>query len=182
MVGFFVALEPDTYVKGALEMFPQQYRGRINRILSEAGYQLKWWVLGQMVPMGVLGVGTMIGLWLLGVPLAFTLGLFTAVMIFVPYLGSVISAVPASLVALMQGPMEMVWVLVLFTAVHLLEGYIITPLAQKRAVRLPPALTITAQITMWSLTGLLGVALATPIAAAVIVIVKMLYLHEQPEH
>jgi predicted PurR-regulated permease PerM len=78
--------------------------------------------------------------------------------------------------------MKMVWVLALFLAVHLLEGYIITPLAQKRAVRLPPALTITAQITMWSLAGLLGVALATPLAAAAIVIVKMLYLHEQPEH
>jgi predicted PurR-regulated permease PerM len=182
VVGFFVALEPGIYVRGVLALFPNQYRGRVNRILSEVGYQLKWWMLGQMFPMVVLGVGTMLGLWLMGVPLAFTLGLFTGVMIFIPYLGSLISGIPAALVALMQGPMHMVWVMVMFTGVHLLEGYILAPIAQKRAVRLPPALTITAQLTMWSLTGVLGVAVATPLAAAAVVVIKLLYLHEQPEY
>jgi predicted PurR-regulated permease PerM len=78
--------------------------------------------------------------------------------------------------------MKMVWVIALFSAVHALEGYVVTPLAQRRAVRLPPALTILAQLLMWEVAGLLGVALATPLTAAVIVLVKMLYLHEKPEH
>jgi predicted PurR-regulated permease PerM len=182
VVGFFVALEPRAYERGALEVLPASQRAKAAKIFNEIGYTMRWWVLGQLVPMAVLGIGTMIGLWLLGIPLAFTLGLFTAVMLFVPYAGSVLSAIPAVLIALLQGPMKMVWVIALFSAVHALEGYVVTPLAQRRAVRLPPALTILAQLLMWEVAGLLGVALATPLTAAVIVLVKMLYLHEKPEH
>lgn len=182
VVGFFVALEPGTYERGALEIFPQNQRAKAAKIFSEVGYTMRWWLLGQLVPMVVLGIGTMIGLWLLGIPLAFTLGLLTAIMLFVPYVGSVLSAIPALLIALLQGPMKMVWVVVLYCAVHGLEGYVITPLSQRRATRLPPALTILAQLLMWEVAGLLGVALATPLTAAVIVAVKLLYLHEEPEH
>ncbi len=182
VVGFFVALEPGTYERGALEIFPQSQRAKAAKIFIEVGHTMRWWVLGQLVPMAVLGIGTMIGLWLLGIPLAFTLGLLTAIMLFVPYVGSVLAAIPALLIALLQGPMKMVWVVVLYCAVHGLEGYVITPLSQRRAIRLPPALTILAQLLMWELAGLLGVALATPLTAAIIVVIKLLYLHEEPEH
>ena len=182
VVGFFVALEPEAYERGALQVFPTSQRGKAAKIFSEIGYTMRWWLLGQLVPMAVLGAGTMIGLWLLGIPLAFTLGLLTAIMLFVPYVGSLLSAIPAVLIALLHGPMKMVWVVALFCAVHALEGYVITPLSQRRAIRLPPALTIIAQLLMWEVAGLLGVALATPLTAAAIVLVKMLYLHEEPEH
>jgi predicted PurR-regulated permease PerM len=178
VVGFFVAVEPETYEQGFLERFPENKRRRARAILRAVGSALRWWLIGQIVPMIVLGIGTMIGLWIMGIPLAFTLGLLTAIMLFVPYVGSVLSSIPALLVALMQGPVKMLWVAVLYLMVHLLEGYVVTPISQKRAVRLPPALTIVAQLAMWTLAGLLGVALATPLTAAVLVIVKMLYLKE----
>jgi predicted PurR-regulated permease PerM len=124
----------------------------------------------------------MISLWLLGVPLAFTLGLLTGVMIFVPYIGALLSEIPAILIALRQGPTTMIYVIVLYLVIHGLEGYILTPLVQRRAVRLPPVLTVLAQLFMWIITGFLGVALATPLAAVGLVLVKMLYLNERIEH
>ncbi|MGH9584265.1 MAG: AI-2E family transporter, partial [Bryobacteraceae bacterium] len=57
----------------------------------------------------------------------------------------------------------------------------LTPMVQRRAIRLPPAVTIMAQVFMFSITGILGVAVATPLAATVIVSVKELYLHEDPK-
>jgi predicted PurR-regulated permease PerM len=64
--------------------------------------------------------------------------------------------------------------------VDILEGYVVTPLVQRRAVRLPPALTVVIQLLMWTVAGLLGVAIATPLGAACLVVIKKLYLHDQP--
>jgi len=178
VVGFFLALEPQLYREALLRLFPEHQRGRMRRLCDEIAYVLHWWLLGQLVPMVFLGVATMIGLWILNVPLAFTLGLFTGVMIFIPYLGAILSEIPAVLIALLQGPGKMVEVILLYLAVHCLEAYVLTPIVQKRAIRLPPALTILSQVLMLSLTGIFGIALATPLAATVIVIVKELYLHE----
>jgi predicted PurR-regulated permease PerM len=123
----------------------------------------------------------MIGLWLLHIKLAFTLGLFTGVMIFVPYLGAILSEIPAVLIALIQGPGKVIEVLILYLGVHVLEAYVLTPMVQRRAIRLPPAVTIMSQMFMFSITGILGIAVATPLAATVIVTVKELYLHEKAE-
>lgn len=181
VVGFFLALEPRLYRNGALHLFPENRREQIGRMLDEIGYVLHWWLLGQLVPMVFLGIATMIGLAVLHVKLAFTLGLFTGVMIFIPYLGAIISEIPAVLIALLQGPGKVIEVLILYLAVHALEAYVLTPMVQRRAIRLPPAVTIMSQVFMFSITGILGVAVATPLVATVIVIVKELYLHEKPE-
>jgi predicted PurR-regulated permease PerM len=178
VIGFFLGLNPDLYLKGVIQFVPESRRMRAREVMRATAYTLRWWLIGQFVPMIVLGAGCFIGLMILGIPLAFTLALFTAIMLFIPYIGSLISLIPASLVALMQGPGKMVEVIVLFLAIHCLEGYLITPLAQKRAVRLPPVITILAQLLMWLIAGLLGLIIATPLAAALLVLTKMLYFHE----
>ncbi|HEY6988209.1 MAG TPA: AI-2E family transporter [Bryobacteraceae bacterium] len=182
VVGFYAALNPGEYSSGLLRLIPESQRDRAREVARAVIYTLRWWLLGQLVPMIVLGAATMIGLWVLDIPLAFALGLFTALMIFIPYLGALASAIPAILVGLQQGPMTAIYVAVLYLCIHSAEGYFLTPLVQKRAVRLPPIMTILAQLLMWMITGLLGVALATPLAAAALVLVKMLYLHENVEY
>lgn len=181
VVGFYAALNPEGYAKGLLALVPAPYRERARQVAGEVIYTLRWWLLGQLVPMVVLGIATMIGLWALGVPLAFTLGLFTALMIFIPYLGALLSEIPALLVALTKGPQMMLYVLVLYLGIHGMEAYVLTPLVQKKAIRLPPIVTILSQFLMWTLTGFLGVAIATPLAATILVLVKMLYLHQNVE-
>lgn len=149
-------------------------------MFDEVAYTLRWWLLGQLVPIVVLGVSTMIGLSIMHIPLALTLGLFTATMIFIPYVGALLSEIPAVLVALMYG--KAVKVLIFYLAVHCAEAYVLTPLAQRRSVRLPPALTLLSQLLMWTLAGLLGVAMATPLAATALVLIRKLYVKEEPAH
>lgn len=182
VVGFYGALNSKVYTHGLLRLVPRKWRDRAELLGDEILYTLRWWLLGQLVPMTFLGALTMVGLWALHVPLAFTLGLFTAVMIFIPYLGALVSEIPAVLVALQQGLHTTIYVLILYLAVHGLEAYVLTPLVQKRAARLPPIVTILSEFLLWSLAGVLGVAIATPLAAAVLVVLRHLYLHEQLEH
>jgi len=91
---------------------------------------------------------------------------------------ALIAAVPALLIALAQSPRQALYVLVLYLVLQSLDGYVFTPLVQRRTVALPPALTIGAQVLLGVLFGGLGVLLATPLAASVLVLVKMLYLHD----
>ena len=182
VVGLYAAASPRDYFNGLLRLVPAEDREQVREVSREVAYTLKWWMLGQLIPMVVLGVGCMIGLWLLHVPLAFSLGLFTGVMIFVPYLGALLSEIPAVIVALAVSPMTAVYVVILYLGVHVLEGYVLTPLVQRRAVRLMPVLTILSQFFMFLVAGLLGVAIATPLTATGLVLIKRLYLHEKIEH
>ncbi len=178
VVGFYGALNAREYSRGLLALIPRRNQQRVSDVCAQVVHTLGWWVLGQFVPMAVLGVATMIGLWALGVPLAFALGLLTGLMIFIPYIGSWIAYIPTVLVSLTRGPDTAIYVTILYLVLHGVEGYLLTPLVQKRAVLLPPVLTILSQFFMWNVSGLLGVALATPLAATALVLVKMLYLQE----
>ena len=179
IVGFFGALDPAGYGRALLRLLPVEDRQKSRKVGLDVIYTLRWWLLGQLVPMVFLGVFTMGGLWLLHVPLAFTLGLFTGLMIFIPYVGAILVAIPAILVGLTVSTKTALYALILYCVVHAVEGYVLTPWVQKKAIRLPPLLTILSQLFMWSMAGLTGVLVATPLAAAVLVLIKVLYLHEQ---
>ncbi|HEX4227909.1 MAG TPA: AI-2E family transporter [Bryobacteraceae bacterium] len=176
-IGVFAAVDPEFYERWILRYFPDERRKKAAALFKDLEDTLRWWLLGQLVPMTVLGIGVFIGLWLLKIPLALTLALFTAFMLFIPYVGSVISLIPAALVALMEGPGKMISVIVLYLSVHSLEGYVLTPLVQRRAVHLPPVVTILAQFLMWTIAGPLGLIIATPIAAAGLTMLNFFYYY-----
>lgn len=181
VVGLYGALYARGYAERLLDMFPRKYRRRVAEVSEAVTYTLRWWMIGQLIPMIVLGISTTVGLWLLHVPMALVLGFLTGAMIFVPYVGAWAAYIPTALVALTKGPHTLIYVTALYLAIHVAEGYALTPLVQKKAVLLPPVMTILSQLFMWKVAGLLGVALATPIAAALLVLVKTLYLHEEVE-
>ena len=95
-----------------------------------------------------------------------------------PYIGGILSAIPAILLALLEGPVTAFYVAGIYLLAHTVEAYIVTPLIQQRQVHLPPVLTLIAQVIFGSAAGLLGVMLATPFTAMVVVTVKMLYVED----
>jgi predicted PurR-regulated permease PerM len=126
--------------------------------------------------MTVVGVLTWLGLWLIGVPLAVVLGLIAALLAFIPNIGPIIAAVPAVLLALSEGPTTALLVVGVYVAVQSLESYVITPLIQQEQVSLPPALIISMQLLMGVLFGILGLALATPMAALGLTLIREAYV------
>ena len=115
-----------------------------------------------------VGIIVTVGLWTLGVPLAGTLGIIAALLTFIPNVGPIVSVVPAVLLAVVISPIKGFLVILLYLLVHFLEGNIITPLLQRQIVRLPPALTMTAQLLLAVVAGPLGLALAAPLTAVAI--------------
>lgn len=172
----FIAARPQVYRKGFLLLWPGGIRPRIAETVDTTGRALRYWLLGQLVAMTIVGSLSAIGLSLLGVPSALALGVIAGVADFVPIVGPIFGAVPAVLVALSISPTLALWVIGLYVVIQLLEGDVLQPLIQKQAVNLPPALTIFALVAAGVLLGPLGVILATPLAVVALVSVKLLYV------
>ena len=172
----FLAAAPATYVGGFLRLLPLGWRARGHEVMQDLGSTLQLWFLGQFADMLVVAVLTGTGLFLLGVKLAMTLALIAGLFNFVPYIGALAGAVPAIAVAVAQGPQVAVYTALLYAAVQTLEGNFIAPLIQKRTIDLPPALTILSQTVLGSLFGIMGLILATPLTAAAMTVVRMVYV------
>lgn len=178
VVGIFLAYNPELYVRGFLRLIPVQKRQRANEIIQEMADTLRWWMVGQLISMIVLAVSTWLVLWILGVPLAFILGLLTGILTFIPYLGPLIALVPILLIAFVESPALMLWVLVLYLIIQNLESNVLMPIIFQKTVHLPPVLTIIAQILLGAIFGFVGIVLATPLMAAGIDLVKMVYVED----
>ena len=178
-VGVYLAADPAPYYGGLLRVLPPHRRRRAAEIAQVVEQALRRWLLSRFVAMGIVGGVTAVGLWLLNVQLALTLGLLSGVLTFIPYLGAIVSLLPALLLALTQGELCALYVVLLYVGVHVLEGYLVTPLIEQKAVQLPPALSIASQMILWTLAGAWGLALASPIAATLLVLVNMLYIEDE---
>lgn len=177
-VGLFVAARPQLYTSGIVRLFPKRRRALAGDVMAMLGRTLRWFLLGRALAMTMVGLSTAAVLWLLGVPLAGLLGLLAGLLTFVPYLGPILGGVPILAVSLVESPILALWALLAYTAVQWIEGYILDPLIQQRMVELPPAITVTAQVLLGVLVGGVGIALATPLAAVVMVLVQMLWVRE----
>lgn len=175
-IGLFVAFEPSRYRQGLMRLVRPAWRARTSALLSDASHRLTWWLLGRLASMSVVGGLSGVGLWLLGVPMAFTLGLLAGLLSFIPYLGPVLSAVPALLVAFSQSPVAMLHVAVLYLVIQFLESYLITPLIQLEAVSIPPALLLVVQLWLGLFAGLVGLLMAEPLVVVGMVVVQRLYV------
>jgi predicted PurR-regulated permease PerM len=176
----YFSAEPGMYYNGLRRVVPEEHRGKLDECAGSVAQILRWWVLAKLISMSMVGVLITIGLLIIGVPLAGTLGIIAALMTFIPNVGPLISVIPAALLALAISPTEGLLTLLVFAIVFTLEGYVVTPLLERNIVRLPPALTLTMQLLMAVVAGPVGVALAAPVAAAILGILSVL-LPKAPE-
>ncbi|HUH03074.1 MAG TPA: AI-2E family transporter [Kofleriaceae bacterium] len=178
IVGLYMAFSPGRYVEIPVRLLPPSKRARGREVLLTLGLVLRRWLVGRAASMAVVGVLTWIGLTVLGVRLSLVLAVLAAVLSFVPNLGPVLSVIPAMLLGLLDSPAMAGYVALLYLGVQLFESYLITPLIEQRAVSLPPALLIMAQLLFGVLLGVPGLIIATPLVVVGVVLVQMLYLQD----
>ncbi|HYR83455.1 MAG TPA: AI-2E family transporter [Terriglobia bacterium] len=177
-LGLYLSTRPELCTEAFLSLFSSTQRARMTRLLDSLGAALRWWLLGQLIAMGVVGVITTIGLFILGAPMAIPLGVLAGLLTFIPYVGAIVSAVPAVLIALTKGRDLALYVVLLYLLAHILEGCVIVPLIQHRLVYLPPAVTLVSQFFMEIFVGGMGIAFATPLLVVSMVLVKQLYFKQ----
>lgn len=176
VTGFFLALDPRPYRSGALALVAPKDRDRADIILLEAARALRGWLGAQLLSMAFVGITVGVGLSLLGVPLAPLLGVIAFLLGFIPVVGPVLAAVPGVALAAAQDPQAALPVIALYVAVQVIEGNVVTPIAQAQGANLPPALLLVVQFAAGALFGLLGVALAAPAAALGLVLIRRGYV------
>lgn len=176
--GIYLAANPETYRGGTLRLVPQRWRNQAAHFLDAAARALTLWLAGQLATMAAVGVLFAIGLLILGIPSALALGFIAGVAEFIPYAGPILGAIPALLIAISMGKEQIIGVLVLYCVVQALEGNVIWPLIQRRAVDLPPVLTLFAIVAIGEVFGVLGLLLATPLTVIGFIAVKQFYLRD----
>jgi predicted PurR-regulated permease PerM len=174
----FLAADPATYREGALLLLPAPRRARARAFLGVCARGIRAWVSGQVVAMAIVAALMTGGLLALGVEPPLVLGLIAGLANVIPYLGPYLGGAPAVLMALSQGPGTALAVVVLIIVVQNLEGNLITPRIQSRAVAIPPGLIIVGLIGFGMLFGLLGVLLATPILFVLVTAVRWFYVED----
>jgi predicted PurR-regulated permease PerM len=177
-IGLYGAYDPGTYTRGFVRLFPPRRRKQAADVLDASGVALWDWLMGRLIAMAIVGVANWLGLWALGVPLAFILGVISGLLTFVPNFGPLIAAVPAVLVAFLQSPTLALYVVILHFIVQTIEGYFLTPLVQMRMVAMPAIVVIGSQVLFTALLGPLGLILATPLATLAMVLINLLYLRD----
>ncbi|MGE5501841.1 MAG: AI-2E family transporter [Ignavibacteriales bacterium] len=174
--GIFLAVDPRRHMRGILALVPASRRDRVEAFLGDSGAILRKWLVSRLTVMLVIGVLSSMGLRLLGIDGAITLGVTGGLLTFIPLIGALIAAVPAVLVAFAQSPLLALYTALMYWAVHFIEGTFITPYVQDEQVQLPPVITLYSTLVFAALFGIAGVFFASPLALVGIVGVKAFYL------
>lgn len=174
----YLVVQPQAYRRGIVLLFPPRMHKEAEDTLDEIGRTLRLWLIGQITQMLIIGGLSTLAVWLIGLPSVFALGLIAAVTEFVPYLGPIMAAIPAILVALTQSPDAALWTLGAYILIHQIEGNLITPLIQRWLIFIPPALMLLGIAAIGTLFGVAGVVFAGPIVVTLFVVVKKLYVRD----
>jgi predicted PurR-regulated permease PerM len=175
-LAIYIAAEPDVYHGGLMHLFPHHARKRAGEVLSAMATVLRKWLVTQLIAMLVIGTITTVILLLLDVKAAFALGAIAGLLEFVPTIGPLLSAIPAVAMGFLDSPDKALAVAIAYGAIQFLENHLLIPLLMKGGVNIPPALTVVSQALMALLFGFLGLMVAVPLLAAILVPVKMLYV------
>jgi predicted PurR-regulated permease PerM len=178
VLGLYLAASPGMYYRGTLQMVPKDARPSVDVALTAAGQGLERWLFGQMISMVAIGTLTAIGLSLLGMPLALSLGLIAGLLAFVPFFGPIASGLLAVVLAFTQGPQQALYVGLLCIAIQQIEGFVLMPVIQKWTVSLPPALGLLSVVVFGLLFGLPGAVFATPLMVVLMILVQKLYVDD----
>lgn len=176
--GVYLAAQPELYRAGLTKLFPRDWRTEVEETIDTVARALRLWLLGQMIQMVIIGVLSGLAVWLIGLPSPLALGAIAGVAEFVPYVGPIVAAVPAILVAVTLGPVTAFWTLVAYVGIQQAEGQLVTPLIQRRMVFIPPALMLLSIVAVGYAFGVGGAIFAAPITVMLFVMVNKLYVRD----
>lgn len=167
ILSFYFALQ-ETGVEDFLRLItPAKQEEYVIDLWQRAKVKIGLWMQGQILLSVIVGVLISLGLFIMGVPYALLLGVFTAMAEIVPIFGSLVAGTAATVVGYSTGGIALAFIVAgLFIIVNQFETNLIYPLIVKKVVGIPPLLVLIAIIAGGEIAGFLGVVLSVPIAAA----------------
>jgi predicted PurR-regulated permease PerM len=176
LTSLYTAIHPDPLISGMVRVFPPARRPHVLHILGRLRTAYLGWLRGLMVGMVVLGSLTYLGLELVGLQFAAFFAVFTALAMIVPYFGALASSIPPIVYALTVSTKEAVLVAIIYVLAHQVESNVIQPLVVARTVKLHPALVAIGVLAVEQLFGFIGLLVAVPILATVMILIDELWV------
>lgn len=174
-LAIYLTASPKPIIRWLIRLFPPDRRPRTEEVLSKIRLNLLDWLKGRLISMAIVGMLSIIALYVIGVPGALSLGIFAGLVSFVPYIGPIISVVPPALLALAGTPTDALWVLAAYLGIQQVESYLLTPMIMEEVASVHPAVVVAAVAVFGTAFGVLGAILALPIALAGGVLVEELW-------
>ncbi|GHA23831.1 AI-2E family transporter [Salinimicrobium marinum] len=176
LIGIFFTISPNLYKNGLIQLVPPSKRKKAREVTDHLSTGLTKWLAGKFIAMLAVFILTAIGLIILDMPMWLTLAILAGILNFVPNFGPLAAMIPAVLIALAISPTTALIVAILYIVIQTIESSLINPQAQKKLIKIPPALIILSQIFVGAMTGIWGVIFATPLILIIIILVQDLYV------
>lgn len=177
-LALYIAADPGVYRRGVLLLVPSAHRPRFGELMTTLGATLRTWFATQLIAMIVIGIVTTILLLVIGVRAALPLGVIAGIFEFIPNIGPLLSAIPAVLMGFVDSPQKALLVVGVYWGIQFLENNLLIPYLMKEQLDLPPALTLMAQVVMAFVFGFLGLFVAIPLLATVVVLIRSFWVEE----
>jgi predicted PurR-regulated permease PerM len=170
VIAFYLVLEDNGIEKFVRAVVPGQIQERAIQVVKKIEKKLGQWFIGQITLGFIVGMLSLIGLSLIGVPYALVLALIAGTLELIPYIGPMLSAIPAVLIASTVSPAAAALTFVLYFFIQEFENYLIVPKVMEKSVGLHPVVIIIAAVIGGQLAGVPGMILAVPIATIISII------------
>jgi predicted PurR-regulated permease PerM len=178
---FYILYDQAKAMRGAFSLVPSRLRADALNLLRIVDDILSAYLRGQLLLCVFIGFVVTVGLSLLGVRFPAVLGLIAGVLEIIPFIGPIMGAVPAVIVATIQEPLLGLWTLLLFIGIQQLENILLVPRISGKAVQLHPAVIMVVLVLGNQAAGFWGLLLAVPVTAIVRDVFKYLYLRFQDD-
>jgi len=178
---FYILNDEVKVRESALDLIPDRIEPDLLNILRITDDIFSAYIRGQLLLCLFIGVMATTGLLIVGVEFALLLGLIAGVFEILPFVGPILGAIPALVVAVLQSPMAALWTLVVFIVIQQIENLFLVPKIAGESVKLHPALIMVVLVVGNEALGLWGMLLAVPLAAVIRDVFKYLYLRFSDE-
>jgi predicted PurR-regulated permease PerM len=174
---FFILKDGRKLKKNLFAMVPNKYFEMSLNLFHKVDLQLGGYLRGQFLDALIIGLLSIIALWILGVDYYVLIGIFAGLANMIPYVGPISGMIVAGLVVLMNGGSghDIVWVVGAFAIIQLIDNILVQPLVLAKSVNLHPLVIIFAIITGSQFFGLIGMLVAIPVTGILKVIVIEVY-------
>lgn len=172
VVSFYLLAEKNGMKKFVYTLVPKQYEAEALHLVNRSQRKIGLWLIGQLIISAIVFTVTFIALSILGIKFALVLAILAGFFELIPYIGPIISAIPAIFFAFLQSPTLALVVLVMYVFLQKLEGYVLVPKIMEKTIGVSPLVILIAILTGYKLAGIFGILLAVPLVAVMNVVIE----------